>query len=140
MNRDSTNPLDSRHSGNGELDRSLSRIFDDETAKDSLLPSSGFTARVMESVLENAVTPPPLSFPWKRALPPFGCALVILLYAFLRFISEPRHLSAPDHIETALHLPFSIASIAMPLGWTALALFVALVSVALCLRFAAPRA
>jgi hypothetical protein len=139
MNRDSTNPHQSRHSGQDELDRSLSRIFDGQTAKDSLLPSSGFTEHVMESVREDAVTPPPLRFPWKRALPPFGCALVILFYAFLRFVSELPHLSSPDHPETTLHLPSSIASFATPLGWIALALFVAFVSVAVCLRFASPR-
>jgi hypothetical protein len=144
MNRRSTNPLQRQDSEQDELDRSLSRIFDGETAKDSLLPSSGFTAHVMESVLENAVAPPPLPFPWKRALPPFGCGLAVLVYAFLHFISESGRLPAPDQSVTTLHLHFSGASVlqqlAVPLGWTALALFVAFVSVELCLRLAAPRA
>jgi hypothetical protein len=42
-----------------ELDRLLSS---DET----LVPSSGFQARVMEAVQDAAVAPPPPSFPWGR--------------------------------------------------------------------------
>jgi hypothetical protein len=147
MNRRSTNPVQHQHSQQDELDRSLSRIFDGETAKDSLLPSSGFTARTMDSVLENVDAPLPLPFPWKRALPPFGCGLVILLYALLRFMSEPDRLPAPDQSATTLHLSFNIPSVLqhvttaleVPLGWIALAMLVAFVSVRLCLRLAAPR-
>ncbi len=58
------------------LDRSLSK-------EEEILPSSGFTASVMEAVRREAATPPPIAFPWKRALPGVvvGCATIIwLLY------------------------------------------------------------
>ena len=34
-----------------------------------LVPSSGFAASVMERVREEAAAPPPIPFPWKRAVP-----------------------------------------------------------------------
>ncbi|HEY2857662.1 MAG TPA: hypothetical protein VGJ21_04550 [Terracidiphilus sp.] len=46
--------------------------------EDSLIPSSGFLARVMESVEKEAVEPPPIPFPWKRFLPGFALALLVL--------------------------------------------------------------
>ena len=42
-----------------ELDRILAE-------DDSLIPSRGFTARVMEAVDAAATEPPPLPFPWAR--------------------------------------------------------------------------
>lgn len=42
-----------------ELDRMLA-------ADDQLVPSRGFTARVMEAVDTAATEPPPLPFPWAR--------------------------------------------------------------------------
>ena len=39
------------------------------STKDEILPSSGFSASVMEAVRREAVAPPPIAFPWKRALP-----------------------------------------------------------------------
>lgn len=38
-------------------------------AEEELAPSSGFLASVMERVREEATAPPPIPFPWKRALP-----------------------------------------------------------------------
>jgi hypothetical protein len=34
-----------------------------------LIPSSGFLASVMERVEEESAAPPPIPFPWKRAIP-----------------------------------------------------------------------
>ncbi len=45
-----------------ELDRILS-------AEEPIVPSSGFAASVMDAVRREAATPPPIPFPWKRALP-----------------------------------------------------------------------
>jgi hypothetical protein len=36
---------------------------------DDILPSSGFEVSVMEAVRQDAASPPPLAFPWGRALP-----------------------------------------------------------------------
>ena len=38
-------------------------------AEEELAPSSGFLASVMEAVEEAAAAPPPIPFPWKRAVP-----------------------------------------------------------------------
>jgi uncharacterized membrane protein len=55
-----------------DLDRILA-------SEETLLPSSGFAASVMEQVLETATLPPPLPFPWKRFL--LGLAAVSVLAA-----------------------------------------------------------
>lgn len=44
--------------------------------QETLLPSSGFAASVMEAVQNEASEPQPIPFPWKRALP--GMAAIIL--------------------------------------------------------------
>src|SRR5271157_380248 len=45
-----------------EINRILSR-------EDEILPSSGFAVSVMDAVRREAAAPPPIPFPWKRALP-----------------------------------------------------------------------
>ena len=48
------------------------------------MPSAGFTASVMDAVRREAVAPPPIAFPWKRALP--GMAVAALTLAFVLFV------------------------------------------------------
>ena len=43
--------------------------FDRIMSEEEILPSSGFAASVMEAVRREASAPPPIPFPWKRALP-----------------------------------------------------------------------
>src|SRR5215467_10118952 len=43
--------------------------FDRIMQQEEILPSSGFAASVMEAVRAEAAAPPPIPFPWKRALP-----------------------------------------------------------------------
>jgi hypothetical protein len=50
---------------------------------DDLQPSSGFAASVMEAVEREASMPPPLPFPWWRALPG-AVALIVALAAAIR--------------------------------------------------------
>jgi hypothetical protein len=47
--------------------------------EDDLRPSSGFTSSVMEAVRRQASAPPPIAFPWKRALPGFLVSAVIVI-------------------------------------------------------------
>lgn len=47
--------------------------------KDETLPSSGFSASVMEAVRQEAAAPPPIAFPWKRALPGIAVGVLTLL-------------------------------------------------------------
>jgi hypothetical protein len=47
-------------------------------AGDPILPSSGFTASVMDAVRAEASGPPPIPFPWKRAWPGLVAAVLAL--------------------------------------------------------------
>ena len=49
--------------------------------EDELVPSSGFLAAVMERVQAETAAPPPIPFPWKRALP--GLAALLLALAIV---------------------------------------------------------
>ena len=53
-----------------ELDRIL-------LSEEPLVPSSGFTARVMEGVRDAATAPPPLPFPWGRFYAGISACLVL---------------------------------------------------------------
>jgi hypothetical protein len=119
-----------------EIDRVLS-------LKDEILPSSGFAASVMEAVRREAAAPPPIPFPWKRALPGLvvaGFALALVLVAGVVAITQ-RASTTPQF---SAPLPFvmppifhgGIESAAM---WTALALLVAFVSVKFSMRMASGR-
>jgi len=53
----------------GEMElNSIDRIL---ASEEPLIPSLGFLDSVMERVREEAAAPPPIPFPWKRALPAF---------------------------------------------------------------------
>lgn len=55
----------------------LDRILSEE----EIVPSSGFPAAVMDAVRREASTPPPIPFPWKRALPGLAIAAPALVWA-----------------------------------------------------------
>lgn len=92
-----------------------------------LVPTSGFLASVMDQVREEAITPQPIPFPWKRALP--GMALVAgtigwLIYEFIR-----TALAGDWQIKrTAMHLPAADLNLLAPASWIALALVFSLAS------------
>jgi hypothetical protein len=84
---------------NDELDRILSRSL----AEEELVPSSGFAASVMEAVRREATEPPPIPFPWKRALAGLIAAGLTLVWVVIEIVLQLRH-----NVET----PHSSA------GWT----------------------
>jgi hypothetical protein len=61
--------------------------------EDTLIPSSGFLARVMERVEEEAATatPPPIPFPWKRFLPGFVLAAGVLGWGAVEMVNYAVH-------------------------------------------------
>lgn len=122
-----------------EIDRILSR-------RDEILPSSGFVTSVMDAVRREAAAPPPIPFPWKRALP--GLALGILALAVILgagVVAVTRGIrgsfSAEIPIWPSLSTSTALAqgNVASAAGWACLALLLALVSVKLSMRLAAGR-
>jgi hypothetical protein len=59
-----------------ELDRILSTA-------DDIVPSSGFAANVMDAVQRESSAPPPIRFPWRRAVPGFGLAAALAIASAL---------------------------------------------------------
>lgn len=72
----------------------LDRILLDDT----LVPSSGFTASVMDAITAQAAAPAPIPFPWKLALPGLAAFLVALIGA-VRLIVQIRHSAASFQID-----------------------------------------
>jgi hypothetical protein len=113
--------------GDHELDRILSET--------EILPSSGFTASVMDAVRREADVPQPIPFPWKRALPGIiaGGAMLgaVLIVIIVQLAGAAPAAPLPPAWNAALH---SIQETTLRLGgpWIALALLASLA----CLKFA----
>jgi hypothetical protein len=129
-----------------EIDHILSR-------EDEILPSSGFAVSVMDAVRREAVAPPPIPFPWMRALPGLvvaGFVLALVLVAVVvvstqsdtgrvlqpsaSSLSLPPSLFAPSVFATTLQGNVGTAAI-----WGVLAMLVAFVSVHFSMRLASGR-
>ena len=117
MNRTKSNHIEMKLT---EIDRILA-------AEEPLIPSSGFLASVMEGVREEAAAPPPIPFPWKRAVP--GFVLVAGVFGWGAFevvrygLATAGSVSlAPPHISAAGQRPLEQA------GWVAFALAASLLS------------
>ena len=108
---------------NEQIDQ-MDRIL---AAEEALVPSSGFLASVMERVREEAAAPPPIPFPWKRALPGIVFAAGVLGWGGFELVRmglatvSAVPLSAP-HVPAALMLPLEQT------GWVAMALAISLAS------------
>jgi len=124
----------------GEINRILSR-------EDEILPSSGFAVSVMDAVRREAAAPPPIPFPWKRALPGLvlgGFALALVFVTVVVAIAQLIRAS------TSAQFSMSLPSVTTPIfglqrnleiaaSWTVLALLVTFVSVKLSMRLASRR-
>jgi hypothetical protein len=95
--------------------------------EDELIPSSGFLASVMERVQDEAAAPPPIPFPWKRAIPGILLASGVFGWGAVEFVRV-----APEMLRSlALTSPHLTAATVVSLedaGWVALALGVSLAS------------
>jgi len=114
----------------------LDRILSSE---EQIVPLSGFAGSVMDAVRREAATPPPIPFPWERALPGFALgvvALATLLFAGFMLRSPASPAAAPP----AYTLPQLLAAARVAAvkadgaGWAALALLLTLASVFFSLR------
>jgi hypothetical protein len=100
-----------------------------------LIPSSGFLASVMERVNEEATAPPPIPFPWARAVPAIVVAAVVLGGGAV----ELARMAIPAVEDLALNSPHVSIAVTQPLeqaGWVALALAASLLSWLLSRRLA----
>ncbi len=123
-----------------EMNRILSR-------EDEIFPSSGFAVSVMDAVRREAAAPPPIPFPWKRALPGLvagGFVLALVLVAGVVAIAQlgkspttPQFsLALPSLLPPIFRLQRNLGSATI---WTALALVASFVSVKLSMRLASGR-
>ena len=96
-------------------------------AEEPLLPSSGFLASVMERVREEALAPPPIPFPWKRALP--GMTLLVGVFGWGFFELVRNGLPTAAAVSVAIpHLSASEMQTLEQAGWVGFALGVSLLS------------
>ena len=79
-----------------ELDRVLSR-------EPGIIPSSGFVRSVMAAVRSEAAAPPPIPFPWKRAMPGLLACLVAIAWSVVDAFRSPAPASASVIPQTATH-------------------------------------
>jgi hypothetical protein len=102
-----------------ELDRAL--------REENVVPSSGFVSSVMYAIRRDVATPPPVEFPWARALPGFAALFIALATCIVQFIREANL----AHSSTALTASLvDLLASAKPFGggWIALILLVTLAS------------
>jgi hypothetical protein len=112
-----------------------SRIDEILAADEELVPSSGFLSAVMERVQEESSAPPPIPFPWKRALPGFVLATGVFGWMGVDLVRAgvpaiELGLPATVQIPPGLVQPLEQA------GWVGLALAVSLASWLLARRLA----
>lgn len=123
---------------NDELDRILSK-------QDEIKPSSGFALSVMEAVREDAAVPPPIPFPWKRALPVLLVAaltLIVVVVTGTAAIVQFSRGDMPSQVASSLWdlLPaYARGSAGAGLAWTAVALLASFVCVKLSMNLASGR-
>ncbi len=114
-----------RSTENDEIDRILSH-------EDDILPSSGFAVSVMDAVRREAAAPPPIPFPWKRAV--VLVAGVVAIAQMDKATAPPPSISLPSGLAHIFQGNVESAAI-----WTMLALLVTFVSVKLSMRLASGR-
>ena len=123
---------------NDELDRILSK-------RDDIQPSSGFAVSVIDAVRSEASAPPPIPFPWKRALPVLlfaALALVaVVIVAVVAIVELGRGAGAPQLTSSLWEMIPTQARgpVGTVVAWTTAALLAAFVSVKLSMRLGAGR-
>lgn len=121
-------------------DQEFDRILSGDA---ELVPSSGFASAVMDAVRQEASAPPPIPFPWKRALPGIAALVVAVVYLFMEAFrqSAPTAAVPPPvtHPFSALVPAFQAAQM-VGAGWILGALLLAWLCVKLSLLFAQRRA
>jgi hypothetical protein len=112
--------------------------------EDEILPSSGFATSGMDAVRREAAAPPPIPFPWKRALPGLvvgGLVLAVVLVGGVVAIARLGNAAAPQlsTVSPPAMPPIFSGGIESAAVWAVLALLVTFVSVKVSMRLASGR-
>ena len=109
------------------------------SSEEPIVPSSGFVDAVMQAVRREAAAPPPISFPWKYALPGLvltGLLVVVVLLAPVPAARSGIGLLASRHLpslfaavlETTRRLGLDRLMVALLLAWSSVKLSIGLAS------------
>jgi hypothetical protein len=116
-----------------EFDRALSGEI-------PIVPSAGFVHEVMEAVRHEASAPPPIPFPWKRALPGLAAvvvALAAMIVILVKDASRPASAaSAQNRLIPALAHAASVAN-EYGINWILLAMVITVACVMVSMRLTA---
>ena len=112
-----------------DLDRILS-------SKGDIVPSSGFASSVMDAVRRTASEPPPISFPWVRALPLGAAWLAAPALIVAAAKQAPTIIGSAPTLTNAMHPIRRVLETLQPYSgvWVILALLVTAVSLLVSLR------
>jgi hypothetical protein len=118
-------------------DDQIDRILSNERG---IAPSFGFVGSVMDAVRSEASGPPPIPFPWKRALPGFAAWGVLLVCMVIAILRAPAPGASSQSVRwlSALFPALRTAG-TYGAGWVLLSLLVAFAGLRLSLRFAGRR-
>ncbi len=101
-------------------------------AEPEIVPSATFTASVMKAVRQQAATPPPIAFPWNRALPGLVTGALALVLAAVRLPANAQAgTAAPFAWWVSLFSRLLEATTAAGGHWALLAVLLTLASVRL---------
>jgi hypothetical protein len=110
--------------GPGKTNKKIDRIL---ATEEELVPSSGFVSSVMERIAEEAAVPPPIPFPWKRAVPGIVLVSGVLGWGTFELVRVGIHSAKAISMPT-IHLSASMLRPLEQAGWVALALGISLAS------------
>ncbi len=106
-------------------------------AEEELVPSSGFLSSVMERVRDEAAAPPPIPFPWKRALPGLVVAAAVFGWSGVEFAGRVGPMMAAlKWPAISSHLAASAARPVEQAGWAIAAVAISMASWMLARRVA----
>lgn len=100
-----------------DIDRILAK-------QETIVPSPHFLTSVMRAVAQEAASPPPLAFPWVRALPGLLATLAAVIGGSTALVDDP---DIARTLEEQLG-QLAVAAIGLELQWVALAVLVTGVS------------
>lgn len=96
-------------------------------SEETLVPSSGFAGSVMRRVRDEAAAPPPIPFPWKRAIPGMVVAVVVLGWGAVELVRAGKIAFEADGLPQ-FQVPAWVPFNAQQACWLAIALGLALIS------------